>query len=351
MNRLNLLERLPAQLLDVPATELWRHLPGPTLVRVAGMREPPLFASVLQHGNETSGWDAARAVLDEYRTRPLPRSLWLFIGNVQAARYGRRHLPGQVDYNRAWPGGANEQSPEGRIAAEVAEVVTREGLFAAVDIHNNSGRNPHYGCINMLDPRAFRLARLFGSVVVYVTRPRGMQSMFFSRHCPAVTVECGRAEEPGSVAHARRYLQACLSLEAIADVPVPADELSLFHTVAVVTLAEDVELAFGDNPAAADICLPVDLERLNFRYLPAGTPFGRLGNASTALGLRVTDESGADVTAQWLSVDGGTIRLRRPLLPAMLTRNIEIIRQDCLCYFMAPMQSLRLDRSGSGQGL
>ena len=345
MSRLNVIEKLPAEVLQVPATALWRHLPGPTLVHVAGLREPALFVSVLQHGNETSGWDAVRAVLRDYQSRPLPRSLWLFIGNVEAARYARRHLPGQVDFNRAWPGGQYEQSPQGQIMAQVADIVARDGLFAAIDVHNNSGRNPHYGCINVLDPRAFRLARLFGPTVVYVTRPRGMQSMFFARHCPAVTVECGRAVETGAVAHARQYLLTALRLEAIAKEPVPAEELSLFHTVAVVTVAEEVTMAFGDTPGRADIRFPADLDRLNFRYLPAGTRLAGMESPSVEWGLQVTDESGAEVTDHWLERREGEIRLRRALLPAMLTLDAEIIRQDCLCYFMVPLQRLQADAS------
>ena len=75
-------------------------LTGPTLIEVPGERGPALFVSVLLHGNETSGWDALRSVLQN-ESRP-PRHLRVFVGNVEAAAAGVRHLPEQPDYNRIW---------------------------------------------------------------------------------------------------------------------------------------------------------------------------------------------------------------------------------------------------------
>ncbi|MFZ3041956.1 MAG: hypothetical protein WA108_09235 [Thiobacillus sp.] len=41
-------------------------------------------------------------------------------------------------------------------------------------------------------------------------------------------------------------------------------------------------------------------------------------------------------TACLITVDysRGEITLRKPLMPAMLTRDEQVIRQDCLCYLM-----------------
>ena len=89
---LHVLDRLPKGLLELDAYMLHTRLPGPTLIHLPGRRERPLFVSVLLHGNETSGWDAMREVLTAYGDRELPRALSLFIGNVEAASAGRRHL-------------------------------------------------------------------------------------------------------------------------------------------------------------------------------------------------------------------------------------------------------------------
>jgi succinylglutamate desuccinylase len=135
-----------------------------------------LFVSVLLHGNETTGWQAVRQLLRCYRERELPRSLSLFIGNVRAARYGQRRLDGQPDYNRIWGPGS---TPEHAMAEAVLRQMRQRGVFASVDIHNNTGTNPHYACVNYLDPSTLHLATLFGRTVLYFRRPEGVQSMAF----------------------------------------------------------------------------------------------------------------------------------------------------------------------------
>ncbi|MEF8708104.1 MAG: hypothetical protein V5B38_04150 [Candidatus Accumulibacter propinquus] len=60
---LTVLDTLPEHFLDTPARELHRLLPGPTLIHLPGRRQPPLFVSVLLHGNEDSGVVALQSVL------------------------------------------------------------------------------------------------------------------------------------------------------------------------------------------------------------------------------------------------------------------------------------------------
>src|SRR4051794_36385341 len=97
-------EVFPGALLEVPAAELWRNLPGPSLFMIEGRNPRPLFVSVLLHGNEDTGWQAMQAVLRAHARVGLPRALILFIGNVEAAKARVRTLPAQCDYNRTWPG-------------------------------------------------------------------------------------------------------------------------------------------------------------------------------------------------------------------------------------------------------
>jgi len=87
-------DTLPDGLLEVEARRVHEYLTGPTLFHLAGEREPPLFVTVLAHGNETTGWEALRALLRGHRDRPLARSLSLFVANVAAAREGLRFLEG-----------------------------------------------------------------------------------------------------------------------------------------------------------------------------------------------------------------------------------------------------------------
>ena len=329
------LDQLPDGLLDQDATQLHGVLGGPTLIHLSGRKEPALFVSVLTHGNETTGWDAVRQLLRNYRPgggeRELPRSLSLFLGNVSAAALGVRHLDGQPDYNRVWPGCGSPHTPEHRMMAQVVEIMRARGLFASVDVHNNTGINPHYACVNLLDDRFLHLAAMFSRTVVYFIRPCGVQSMAMAKLCPAVTLECGRVGQALGVDHAVDYLDACLNLSEHPAHPVAHQDIELFHTVATVKVPEDI--SFGYGVTDADICFSEDLDHLNFRKLPKGTVLGRLA-PGVGLGLVATDEQGVDVTARYFKQAGDEIKLRIPVMPSMLTLNHKVVRQDCLCYLM-----------------
>lgn len=335
---LNELDHLPEGLLTTESPDLESLLGGPTLIHLRGARGPALFVSVLLHGNETVGWDALRLLLSERVARfgrpRLPRDLCLFIGNVSAAAQRVRHLPGQPDYNRVWPGGELPYSPEHALMESVVETLRQRGVFASIDLHNNTGSNPHYACVNRLDNRHLRLASLFGRLVVYFLRPKGVQSLALAELCPAVTLECGRVGEALGVRHARDLVDAALHLSEIPDHPLAPQEVDLFHTVARMSIPHS--LSFGFPPQKADLVLNPEIEHYNFRELPAGTAVGRVTVASLAGGLplEVRDEQGREVGERLFEVREGELRLRQTLMPSMLTRNQTAIRQDCLGYLM-----------------
>lgn len=307
-------------------------LGGPSLIEIPGRRHPPLFLSILLHGNETTGLLALQRVLRQHARDGLPRGLTVFVGNVEAAALGLRRLDGQPDYNRIWPGGEDTDTPEGRIAAQVTERMRRRGVFASIDMHNNTGLNPYYGCVNRLDRRFVALASLFSRVVVYFTRPRGVQSLAFQAFCPAVTVECGRPDQQAGVEHAAGFLDAVLHLSGIPARPA-TDNLGLYHTVAIVRIPETQAFGFGHSGGAADgIAFFEDLDRFNFRELPAGTALGRYPGDTVP--LLVDDVDGFDVCACYFSLRGGELVTTRRLMLSMLTRDERVIRQDCLCYVM-----------------
>ncbi|MDX2270888.1 MAG: M14 family metallopeptidase [Cyanobacteriota bacterium] len=336
---LTTLDYLPAGLLDRTAPQLHEILTGPTLIHLPGKHNPPLFVSVLLHGNEDTGWLAVRQLLQEQISTGLPRALSLLIGNVAAARYGRRHLDEQPDYNRIWLKGSR---PEHGMAAAVIEQMRQRGVFASLDIHNNTGLNPHYACLNRLDPPFLQLATLFGSIVLYFTRPAGTQSAAFGEFCPAVVLECGKPDQPHGVSHAWQYLQDCLRLSHIPDRPVAPQDLNLFHTVATVRVPDSIRFDFADpdpaQPKAMDptchVLFPPHLDHLNFQELSAQTVIAHLGHPTVKLPLQVIDETGEEVGERYFQIVNNQIVTRTPVMPSMLTLNATIIQQDCLCYLM-----------------
>jgi len=329
-------EQLPEGLLHLDASQLHTHLGGPTLIHLQGRREPPLFVSVLMHGNENTGWEAVRRVLKRYLNEEgdavdLPRSLSLFIANTEAAAEGMRHLPGQPDYNRVWPGAEDTSSAEAEMMHQVVDIMSTRDLFASIDLHNNTGLNPHYACVNVLEHTALHLASLFSRTVVYFVRPRGVASMAMAGLGPSVTLECGKVGQEHGTAHAAEYVDACLHLAEIPQHAVPAHDIDLFHTVAIVRVPQEVSFGFGEQGYTMDF--NADLDRLNFRELPVGTSFGRV-NEAAQLPLRVRDEQDRDVGERYFEVEQGHLKTRLPVMPSMLTCDTTVIRQDCLCYLM-----------------
>jgi succinylglutamate desuccinylase len=326
------IDYLPEGLLRLEAHQLAATLAGPTLIHLPGRHAEPLFVSVLMHGNETVGWEAVRGLLARYDAgAALPRAMSLFIGNVEAAARDLRMLPGLPDYNRVWPSSEDGGTEEHRMMAQVVEIMRKRRPFASIDVHNNTGFNPHYACVNRLETPFLHLAMLFARTVVYFLRPRGVQSMAFAELCPAVTLECGKVGQAHGVEHAMQYLEACLHLSEHPQHPVTHQDIDLFHTVARVTVSPSADIGFA--PDQGHIVFEPDLDRLNFQELPAGTPFGRINGNGLSL-LDVRNEKGHDVGNEYFTIREGQLCLHRPVMPSMLTKDVEVIRQDCLCYLM-----------------
>ena len=332
MAMLHRFDHIPDGLLDCTATSLADVIPDTALIELAGARDTPLFLSVLLHGNEPTGLAVAQNILRKYADTGLPRSLVLFIGNVKAAAEGKRRLDGQPDYNRIWLEGRIDK--ESAIHLEIAALLhemARRPLFASIDIHNNTGINPHYACVNRLDNRFLNLARRFSRKVIYFVRPSGVQSMAFSHLCPAVTLECGKVGDEIGIQLATAFVDDILNSEAIPEVVVADDDLDLFHTLAVVRVPEHVAISFDGSEA--DVRFIQGIESLNFEEIPPGTTLARIRDGVTDP-IVVMNEDGETITSEIFRVKDGCLVNNKALMPSMLTLDEKVIRQDCLCYVM-----------------
>ena len=345
---LTVLDHIPEGFVNSSAEDLHQILRGPTLIHLDGRRKEPLFVSCLLHGNEPTGLLAIQALLKKTQDQTLPRALSIFIGNVAAARENQRHLDQQPDYNRIWPCddcsiGIQDDTPEHAMMKQIIEDMRERKVFASIDVHNNTGLNPHYGCINHLDQGSLHLATLFSRTVVFFTRPKGVQAMAFGNSCPAVTVECGKPDQPHGVAHALEFIETCLHLSQFPEHPVAAHDLDLFHTVATVSIPEHVSFGFGET--STNIQFVPDLDHLNFRELPPGTVLGQHDAQYPTSSLSVIDELGVDVTERFFTFDNEEIRTQRAVMPSMFTLDVDVIKQDCLGYLMERMDYGHLDTS------
>ncbi len=332
---LTTLDHIPAGFLEASAGGLHQVLPGPTLMHLPGRKPRPLFVSVLLHGNEYTGLKAVQDIVGRYATSELPRALSIFFGNVKAAALGLRRLDEQPDYNRIWPGA--DATPElaaraeYRMMGQIVDAMRQCDVFASIDIHNNTGLNPHYGCVNSLQPEFLHLATLFAPTVVYFLRPLGVQAAAFAKICPSVTIECGKPDDETAEAHAVAFIDAVLHLDHFPSKPLPSGNVNLFHTVATVKIGDRRTFSFGE--LEADLQLDPQLDHMNFRELAQGARFGRVA-PDCEMPVIALDEHGRDVTREYFEIRDDELVLSRQAMPSMLTLNQRIIRQDCLCYLM-----------------
>lgn len=328
---LHIIDGLPEGLLGAEPSELHEILPGPTLLRLPGEIDPPLFISTLLHGDEPTGFLAVQQLLNHYHSpkRSLPRSLWLLLGNVAAARDNVRHLPDQPDYNRIWKGGP---WPEDRLVRQLLDTLSDPAPFAAIDIHNTSGKNPHYSCVNKLDSPFINLGRLFSPMIVYFTRPEEVISNALSQICVSITVESGMANDPFGVDHVRDFLEQCLALDSLPTSTHTPGEPRVYHSIARIEVPKDCRIGYGETDREADFSFVENLESMNFVEQAENTLVGWRRNP--ALKLAVVDEHGEDVSEGFISYHNEEIRLIRSVVPSMFTTFTPNVLDDCLGYLM-----------------
>lgn len=331
-------DELPEGFLSAKAENLHQVLAKPSLIHLQGKSPRPLFICTLLHGNETTGFYAIQKVLRNYQSGELPRSISIFIGNVKAAEEGVRRLDEQVDYNRIWPGTHQHYLAEAHMMKRVTEIMQEKNVLASIDIHNNTGKNPHYACINKLEKEFMGLAGLFSDTLVYFTTPKGVQSFAFAEFCPAVTLECGQSGEEEGIDHALNYIEKVLNTDDFRQ--CKTSDLKLFHTVARVKVPEGYSFGFGDD---ATINLLPEIEEYNFKELVKGTELATVEPESSAY-LQAFDDDEREVGREFFEYEEEKIMLKKPMMPAMLTMNTQVIRQDCLCYLMERISLEDIDK-------
>ncbi len=331
------LDHLPQGLLDLPANKLYTKIDNHTLVHLKGKIKRPVFISVLQHGDEYTGWDALKDYLNNHQ-HVLPRSISILFGNVDAARHNVRHLENQPDFNRIWPCHLTFDSPYAKTMQEITDIMEKREPFASVDIHNNSGRNPHYSGINSLNAEFINLASLFSDTMIYFTSPAGIQSTAFSKFCPSVTIECGLSGASDGTEQTHTFLELLHSQSNLLHVPGILEHQKVYKIFASVKVKEEIDISFEQHHHG--FMLVKDLDVLNFQQIPSGEQFGRLSKQLADLNTMpfvVLDENNQPIDTDYFKLDGDKIICNKSFVPSMITQSIKAIRDDCLCYIMQPI--------------
>ncbi len=334
MKKINYLTGLPADFLNYDPRDFYKVFSEPTVIEIEGIQKQPIFISTLLHGNEYSGVYALQNLFKTYAVANtnLPRSVILFIGNVEAARENLRHLDGQMDFNRIWGEG---DTTFHHIAKEVKQFVASKNPFACIDIHNNTGWNPHYACVNQLENHFLNLAKIFSRRIVYFVKPKEVLTIAFNAFTTAVTLECGQSGDLSGIQRCVDFLEQVLALDTLDDSPVSNDDVTVYHSVVTLKIPETSSIGFGRD-TQKDIVFVPNFECLNFMELQEHALLGWRKNANHE--LLVFDENGNNVASEFITYENNEIRTKRPTVPSMFNENETIIRQDCLGYFMQRYQ-------------
>ncbi len=334
MNDLNILNELPDAFLDISYRDIKKVFDKPTLIHLKGDKGPALFVSILLHGNEFSGLEIMQEILKKYKDTQgymLPRSIWLFVGNVEAASQGLRRFNDELDFNRAWPGTTEPGAPTAKLITEVMKRITEDELFAAIDLHNNTGKNPPYGCISSVNEKNKYLSSFFNHIAMVFHTPKGVSTMAFDDICPAITLECSTPGNRLGIDRAVALIDDLMHMDHFPDKPLPSHDLQLVQNSAVLKIAKGVNFGFEDEEGSFDLTLIENFDRHNFTQLNISEVFA---HSILDKPLIATAEDGTDLTDELISNKNGAISLKKPLMPAMITLDKRIIMQDCLCYLL-----------------
>ncbi len=335
--KLNILKEFPEDLLHIDVKDIHDVLEGPTLLHLEGEKREALFLSTLLHANETTSFLMLQRLIKRYQDRQLPRDLIIFIGNTFAAAESMRHLPGQADYNRIWEAG---DRAENQLALDVIDYAKKYNVSVSIDIHNNTGKNPHYGCINILEESFLNLASHFGSHTVYFTEPHNVQSNAFAKFCTSITIEAGLPGEEKGIEAALEFVDHVFSMDKLTANP-KRKHPEVFHTIARMKVSPKARVDFDDDPESeADLSLVDDIDSRNFEVVCKGSHLGYIKDIKL---IRVEDNLGRDITSDFLLVENGELITNRVFIPSMFTKDVYVMKEDCLGYVMEliiPTQNL-----------
>ena len=337
MNRLNIINELPDAFLDISYRDIKKVFDQPTLVHLKGAKSPALFVSILLHGNEFSGLEIMQDIFKKYKADngyTLPRDLWLFLGNVDAAALGLRAIEGQIDFNRAWPGTPDPQTDTAKLIEKVFETINQDRLFAAIDLHNNTGQNPHYGCITDDREENRYLCAFFNHIGMVFKSPKGVSTMAFDRICPAITLECSTPGNKPAKEKAFALLDDLMHMDHFPTKPLAQHDLQLVKNSATVKINQNISFCFEDdvnNNSDSDLTIVKNFDHHNFTMLEKGEIFAY---TKVDKPLLVISPESKDITHEIIQNKNGNLSLKTAMMPAMITMDKSIVLQDCLCYLL-----------------
>ena len=330
--KFNVMDHLPDEFFVTDPEKLHTIFDGPTIVHLDYKKEQTVFISIMLHGNEHSGYYAVKEYLNTLILKNIipSKNISLLIGNVEAAKNNARFLDDQKDFNRIW---SNGSSDEELWAQKVYREMSSKNLFATLDLHNNTGKNPHYCAVTNLEVSTLKLASMFEGNVLYFTDPEEVFSNYFSSLCPCLTVEAGQSGDKEGISKIISLIEKVMDEPSMTDVSSKSSILAgriLFESFGKIKIPSNSTVSF--NGEAADFTFDPSIEDLNFNIVRTGQTFGFSHNIDQH--LLVYDSNNEPIGSSYFKYVGSEIVSIEDFYPAMITTNSKIVHQDCLCYLL-----------------
>jgi len=188
-------------------------------VEQLGEGEPSIAVVGSIHGDEPCGRDGIEAVLAD--PPPVSQPVKFVVVNEQALAAGRRYL--ETDLNRVFPGDADSDVHEMRLAAELTAELqgctvlslhstqSYDGMFALVDEVTDLARN--------VCPKL--------SVDAVVRTKGNNEGRLFSVAPSTIEIECGYQGSPEAAENAEQVVREFLAALEVTDEPAPVRNRSL----------------------------------------------------------------------------------------------------------------------------
>ena len=129
------------------------------------------------------------------------------------------------------------------------------------------------------------------------------------------------------------YITEVLFLDEFST-PKDKSKIEVYHTLGRILLDDKIEIDFNEDPASIkDISFINEFDDYNFRDIPNDLMIGHCQIENRDL-LKVQDNDGKDVTDKYLKFENDRIMINQSFIPSMFSKDIYVVKEDCLGYVM-----------------
>lgn len=302
-----------------------------------GAIDKTVVISTMLHGNETSGLYAIQKFLKAQEGKANRPSYAILLGNPRAFQSNKRLVGGQLDRNRIWELDGNHE--DHALSRQVIERLINYPLVCAIDIHNNTGKNPYFCCVNRLDQKTLGMASLFDADALFFEDPATAFTTFMGRFCPSVTLECGMSGDELGILKAVKFIKEATHFALADHLDKLVFKKSVFKSFGKFKIPKETKISFispGQEISTLSnsqgVAFFSDLEKFNLKLVPEGTSLGFIHGSLNQVNIQSEFEE--DLFSELFLIEKQNLIVKNDFYAAMVTKDVEVAKADCFFYFL-----------------